>query len=57
MYATLTLITKVVCCVTYVSTAAFNDCCSVSMPYTVLANSYWISVYDAHQNQGHAYKR
>ena len=39
----------------YSSTAAFNDCYSELMPYTALANSYWVSVYDAYQHQGHTH--
>ena len=30
----------------YSSTAVFNDCYSVLMPYTALANSYGVSVCD-----------
>ena len=39
----------------YSSTAIFNDCYTELMPYTVLANSYRDSVYDAYQFQGHSY--
>ena len=38
----------------YLSTAVFNDCYSELTPYTVLANFYGFSVYDAYQFQGHA---
>ena len=31
--------------------AAFKDYYSELMPYTVLANSWWISVYDAYQSK------
>ena len=36
----------------YSSTAAFNDCYRELMPYTVLANCYGVSAYDAYQFQG-----
>ena len=39
----------------YLNTAAFNDCYSELMPYTALANSYWVSFYDAYQCQGQAH--
>ena len=51
MYATPTFITA--SCNS--SKAAFNDCYSELMLYTVLANSYWVSVYDAYQLQSYAY--
>ena len=35
----------------YSSTAAFNDCNSELMPYTVLANSWCVSAYDTYQCQ------
>ena len=41
----------------YSSTAAFNECYSVFMPYTALANSYWVSVHDVYQCQGHAHSQ
>ena len=34
----------------YSSTATFNDCYNELMPYTVLANSYWVSVYNVYIN-------
>ena len=37
----------------YFSTAVFNDCYCELMLYTVLANSYGVSVYDVYQFQGH----
>ena len=36
----------------YSGTASFNDYYSELMPYTVLAQSYGISVYDVYQFQG-----
>ena len=39
----------------YSSTAAFNDCYSELTPYTALANSCGVSVYDTYQFQGHAH--
>ena len=39
----------------YSSTGVFNDCYSVLMLYTALANSYGVCVYDAYQFQGHAH--
>ena len=39
----------------YSSTDVFNDCYSVLTPYTPLANSYGVSVYDAYKFQGHAH--
>ena len=39
----------------YSSTATFNHYYSELTPYTVLANSYGVSVYDAYQFQGHTY--
>ena len=53
MYATPTLITKELHL--YSSTAAFNDCYSELTPYTALANSYWVSVYNVYQCQGHTH--
>ena len=52
-YITPTLITKALRLVTSSSTATFNACYSDLMPYTVLANSYGFSIYDAYQCQGH----
>ena len=39
----------------YLSTAAFNECYSEIIPYTALANSYGVSIYDVHQFQSHAH--
>ena len=39
----------------YSSAAVFNDCYSELTPYTVLANSYEVSVYNAYQFQGHTH--
>ena len=39
----------------YSSTVVFNECYNVLMPYTALANSYGVSVYDAYQFQDHAH--
>ena len=39
----------------YLSTAAFNNCYSELIPYTVLVNSYGVSVYDVYHFQGHAH--
>ena len=39
----------------YLSTATFNYFYSESMPYTVLANSYGVSVYKVYQLQGQTY--
>ena len=52
MYATSILITEALHII-YWSTATFNDCYSVLTPYIALANSYWVSVYDTYQCQGH----
>ena len=41
----------------YSSTAAFNDCYSELIPYTMLPNSYYVTFHDASQCQGHAYSR
>ena len=54
-YATCTLITEMLWSSCYLSTTVFNDCYSELTPYTVLANSYWVSVYDTYQCQGHAH--
>ena len=54
-YDTPILVTEVLRLVTRVQLGAFNDCYSVLIPYTVLANSYWVSVYDVYQCQGHAH--
>ena len=45
------------CILLLYSTAAFNDCYSKIMPYTVLPYSYWVSFHDVYQCQGHAYRR
>ena len=52
-YTTLTLVFEALCL--YTSTATFNHCYSELMSYTVLANSYGVSVYDMYQLQGHAH--
>ena len=39
----------------YSSTAVCNDCYGELMPYTALANSYGVSVYDVYQLQGHTH--
>ena len=52
-YATPTFITEIHC-FCYLSIAAFNDCYSELMPYTALANTYWISFHDMYQCQGQA---
>ena len=54
MYALTFLINKALHLVTR-STAAFNNLYSKLMPYTVLANSYWVIVNDTYQCQGHAH--
>ena len=56
MYAIPTFITEVHCLVTQVRTAACNDCNSELMPYIALANSYWVSLHNAYQYQGHDYQ-
>ena len=38
----------------YPSTDPFNNVYSELMPYTALANSYGVSVYDMYQFKGHA---
>ena len=53
-YATPTFITEVLRLVTRVQ-LFFNDCYSELTPYIVLANSYWVSGFDAYQCQGHAH--
>ena len=39
----------------YLNTAAFNNCYCELIPYTALANSYGVSVYDVYQYQGHSH--
>ena len=53
-YATPTLITEALHIVTRVQLHTFNNCYSDLMPYTALANSYGVSVYDVYQFQDHA---
>ena len=54
-YTSPTFITEALRLVTLASTAAFDDCFSELLPYTVLANynSWWVCVYDAYQCHGH----
>ena len=54
-YATPTLITEALHLVTRIQLRTFNDCYSDLMPYTALANSYGVSVYDVYQFQDHAH--
>ena len=39
----------------YHKNAESHECYSELMPYTVQANSYWVSVHEAYQYQGHAH--
>ena len=39
----------------YSSAAIFNDYYSELIPYTAIANSYGVSVYDVYQFQGHTH--
>ena len=52
-YTTPTIITIALHLVTQVATAAFNDCYSELMPYTAIAYSYWVSIHNVYQCQGH----
>ena len=54
MYAIPSLINRALHLVTR-STAAFNNLYSKLMPYTALANSYWVIVNDMYQCQDHAH--
>ena len=39
----------------YSTTAVFNNYYSELMPYTAIANSYEVSIYDTYQFQDHAH--
>ena len=54
-YATPTFTNKVLHLVTRVQLRTFNDCYSDLIPYTALANSYGVSVYDTYQFQDHTH--